>query len=99
MKWADSAVETDARRAHLIPIHQVAEAEIDEQKWQYERRHYRKGETKQVKQKNFRHFSVVWEGVDVFRILMAAAYKFAEEVIYQVVHLQYLGTQACPAWR
>ena len=77
-------------RAHLIPIHQVAEAEVDEQKWQYERRHYGKREAKQVEQENFRHFSVVWEGVNVFRILIAAAYKSAEEVIYQVVHLQYL---------
>jgi hypothetical protein len=88
---------TTSIEAHLISIHQVAEAEVDEQKWQYERRHYGKREAKQVEQENLRHFSMVREGVNVFRILLATTYKFAEEVVHQVVHLQYLGAQTCPA--
>jgi len=83
--------------AHLVPIYQVAEAEVYEQKGQYERRHDRKREAKQVEQEDFRHFGVVRERVDVFGILMAATYKSAEEVVDQVVHLQYLRAQTCPA--
>lgn len=84
--------------AHLVPIYQVAEAEVHEQKRQYERRHDRKREAKQVEQEDFRHFGVVRKGVNIFRVLMAATYESAEEVVDQVVHLQYLRAQTCPAW-
>ena len=104
VKRANSDLQTERNKnnffkqcPHLIPIHQVAEAEVDEQEGQDEGRHDRKREAKQDEQEDFGHFSVVRERVDIFRALLAAEYAFAEEVIHQVVHLQNLRAQACPA--
>lgn len=84
--------------SHLVPIHQVAEAEVHEQKGEYEGRHDREREAEQVEQEDFGHFGVVRERVNVFLILaMAAADEPAEEVVDQVEHLQYLRAQTRPA--
>jgi hypothetical protein len=68
--------------AHLIAVNQVAKAKVDEQERQYERRHDRKREAKQVEQEDFWDFGMVRKRVNVSRLVQVTKYASPEEVVH-----------------